>query len=90
MKLFSLLKRLRILHPFNRHEIIDAETENVMRDHTIAMSRVTSNVDTAQVKLLESIQHVRKSSESVQSPNDPMAKFLQNMRSSGQHQHRRN
>lgn len=93
MSLASLLRKVGLIRPFDEAQIADAETENAIRDHGIAIDRVeTSNdgIRQSQMKLLESIQTVRASSETVAEPPDPIAQFVHDMRSSAPHRSRRN
>jgi hypothetical protein len=94
MSVISVLKRLRIFRQYTAHQIADAETENVMRDHGIAMARVESSnesVKESQGNLRDSIRAVRETSKqaSQQPAHDPIAQFVFDMRSS-RHAHRRN
>lgn len=87
MNLTAFLRRWHILDPFNLDEAKEAEIENVLRDHTAAVTRVESSnngVRASQGKLRESIRYARISSESTQS-EDRIAQLVRDMRSSGQH-----
>ncbi len=92
MSLMKLLRRFWLCRPFNENQIADAETENVIRDHHLAVTKAESSnegIRQSQVRLLESIRSVRITSETAERPYDPIAQFVSDMRSS-HHDTRRN
>lgn len=91
MRIITFLRRLGVFRPFDSREVVDAETENVLRDHNIAMQRVDSSdkgIRTAQGRLLESIKAAITSVPAEPRVPDRIAQFVHDMRSSGQQNHR--
>ena len=85
MSLRSILRKLRILHPFDIEEVDQAEAENVLRDHNAAMDRIRTmpaGVREAQGKLLETIAYSRSSSATANNPN-VLAGLVHGMKSMG-------
>lgn len=91
MSLRSFLRHWRILNPFDFGDVDKAETDNALRDHSTAMSRLEAagnGIREAQGKLRASIQYAKSSSDAAQRQPDAMAQFVHDMRSHGQHQQR--
>lgn len=85
MSLRTLLRKFRILYPFDIEEVDQAEAENVLRDHSAAMDRIktmTAGVREAQGKLMESIAYSRSSSATANNP-DVLAGLVHDMKSMG-------
>lgn len=85
MSLRSILRKMRILSPFDIEEVDQAEAENVLRDHGAAMDRIKAmpaGVREAQGKLKESIAYSRSSSETANNP-DVLAGLVHDMKSMG-------
>lgn len=83
MSLRSILRKMRILSPFDIEEVDQAEAENVLRDHGAAMDRIKAmpaGVREAQGKLKESIAYSRSSSETANNP-DVLAGLVHDMKS---------
>jgi hypothetical protein len=88
MSITSMLRRLGWLRQFDVRAIADAEIENVLRDHGIAVTRAESSsedIKETEGRLLESI---RTSRESTLRTADTMAQFVHDMRSFGHHHQR--
>jgi hypothetical protein len=85
MSLRSILRRLRILNPFDVEDVDEAEAENALRDHSAAMDRIRTmpaGVREAQCKLMESIAYSRSSSATANNP-DVLAGLVHDMKSMG-------
>ncbi|MGR4927255.1 hypothetical protein ACIPUD_10660 [Bradyrhizobium sp. CAR08] len=83
MNLRSILRKMRVLDPFDIEDVDQAEAENVLRDHSAAMDRIRTmpaSVRAAQGLLRESIAYSRSSSAVATNP-DVLAGLVHDMKS---------
>lgn len=87
MSFWSLLRRMRVVDPFDPVEVDRAETENAVRDHSSVMARIDATVGEgvrqAQQKLRASIEHSKSMSQTASREGpDMLAQLLRDMKSS--------